>query len=282
MADWRDVQATHVHYSNDLWPFQGRGRCHKRPVRTAASGHKSLKLVIFDCDGTLVDSQHVICAAMQQAYEANSLSVPSRDHLLSIVGLSLPDAFRRLALHAANGADHPVDALVTCYKDAFAALRQSDDHLEPLYPGAREVIEALAARPDTFLGIATGKSQRGVRAVLGRHGLAERFSTIQTSDDAPSKPHPGMVLAAMRETGAAPEDTVVVGDTVFDLEMARAAGARAIGVAWGYHPASALRAAGAGAMIEAFAELVPVLDRLWGEGARGSTGHVERAHRRHG
>src|SRR5205085_6091227 len=76
MADWRDVQATHVHYSNDLWPFQGRGRCHKRPVRTAASGHKSLKLVIFDCDGTLVDSQHVICAAMQQAYEANSLSVP--------------------------------------------------------------------------------------------------------------------------------------------------------------------------------------------------------------
>jgi phosphoglycolate phosphatase len=224
----------------------------------------------------------MICAAMQQAYEANSLSVPSRDHLLSIVGLSLPDAFRRLALHGANGADHPVDALVTCYKDAFAALRRSDDHLEPLYPGAREVIEALAARPDTFLGIATGKSQRGVRAVLGRHGLAERFSTIQTSDDAPSKPHPGMVLAAMCEIGAAPEDTVVVGDTVFDLEMARAAGARAIGVAWGYHPASALRAAGADAMIEAFAELVPVLDRLWGEDASGSTRHVERAHRRHG
>jgi phosphoglycolate phosphatase len=241
-----------------------------------------LKLVIFDCDGTLVDSQHMICAAMQQAYEANSLSVPAREHLLSIVGLSLPDAFRRLALHAANGADHPVEALVTCYKDAFSALRQSPNHLEPLYPGAREVVDALAARPDTLLGIATGKSQRGVRAVLGRHGLAERFSTIQTSDDAPSKPHPGMVFAAMRETGATPDDTVVVGDTVFDLEMARAAGARAIGVTWGYHPASALRAAGADAMVEAFAELVPTLDRLWSEGAAERAGDTGRVHQRHG
>ena len=219
---------------------------------------------------------------MQQAYEANSLSVPAREHLLSIVGLSLPDAFRRLAVHAVNGADHPVEALVTCYKDAFSALRQSPDHLEPLYPGAREVIDALASRPDTLLGIATGKSQRGVRAVLGRHGLAERFATIQTSDDAPSKPHPGMVLAAMRETGSKPQDTVVVGDTVFDLEMARAAGVRAIGVTWGYHQPSALRAAGADAMIEAFTELLPTLDRLWGTGAVETVGSAARAHRLHG
>jgi phosphoglycolate phosphatase len=241
-----------------------------------------LKLVIFDCDGTLVDSQHMICAAMQQAYEANSLSVPAREHLLSIVGLSLPDAFRRLAVHAVNGADHPVEALVTCYKDAFAALRQSPDHLEPLYPGAREVIDALASRPDTLLGIATGKSQRGVRAVLGRHGLAERFATIQTSDDAPSKPHPGMVLAAMRETDSTPQDTVVVGDTVFDLEMARAAGARAIGVAWGYHPPAALREAGAHAMIEAFAELPPMLDRLWAMGSVERAGGLARDQQLHG
>jgi phosphoglycolate phosphatase len=238
-----------------------------------------LKLVIFDCDGTLVDSQHMICAAMRQAYEANNLSVPAREQLLAIVGLSLPDAFRRLAA-TTNDADHPVEALVTCYKNAFAELRSSVDHLEPLYPGARETLETLAVRPDTLLGIATGKSQRGVRAVLGRHGLAERFATIQTSDDAPSKPHPGMVLAAMRETGAAPRDTVVVGDTVFDLEMARAAGARAIGVSWGYHPPASLREAGADAMIEGFAELLPTLDRLWGGGERA--GGAARAHRLHG
>jgi len=249
-----------------------------------------LKLIVFDCDGTLVDSQHMICAAMRQAYEANNLSVPAREQLLSIVGLSLPDAFRRLAAAAGDDADHPVDSLVTCYKNAFAGLRSSVDHLEPLYPGARETLETLAGRPDTLLGIATGKSQRGVRAVLGRHGLADRFVTIQTSDDAPSKPHPGMVLAAMRETGVAADDTVVVGDTVFDLEMARAAGARAIGVGWGYHPAPALRAAGADAMIAAFADLLPTLDRLWADGAVADpragadapAGGVAGARRRHG
>jgi phosphoglycolate phosphatase len=223
-----------------------------------------LRLVIFDCDGTLVDSQRMICAAMQQAYEAHSLSVPAREQLLSIVGLSLPDAFRRLAaLQGGAGGDHPIDTLVTCYKSAFAGLRQSPEHLEPLYPGAQDVIDALAQRSDIRLGIATGKSQRGVRAVLDHHDLARHFVTIQTSDDAPSKPHPGMVLAALRETGIPAEDAVVVGDTVFDIEMARAAGVRAIGVAWGYHQPAALIDAGADAMVGHFRELVPTLDRMW-------------------
>jgi phosphoglycolate phosphatase len=222
-----------------------------------------LKLIIFDCDGTLVDSQRMICAAMQQAYAAQSLSMPPREQVLSIVGLSLPDAFRRLAELSGAGEPHPIDDLVTCYKAAFADLRQSVEHLEPLYPGAREALDALHARPDVVLGIATGKSQRGVRTVLGHHGLAERFATIQTSDDAPSKPHPGMVLAAMRETGIAPDDTVVIGDTVFDITMARAAGAGAIGVRWGYHPAQALADAGADAIVAEFAELGPALERMW-------------------
>ena len=222
-----------------------------------------MNLVIFDCDGTLVDSQGMICAAMQQAYGAHGLSVPPREQLLAIVGLSLPDAFRRLAQCEKNGADHPVNSLVEQYRIAFAALRQSEQHLEPLYPGARDAIDALTARCDIVLGIATGKSQRGVRAVLGRHGLSDRFVTIQTADDAPSKPHPGMVLAAMREAGVAAPDTVVVGDTVFDVEMARAAGARSIGVAWGYHPVPALVDAGADAIIADFSELAGALDRLW-------------------
>ena len=222
-----------------------------------------MNLVIFDCDGTLVDSQGMICAAMQQAYGAHGLSVPPREQLLAIVGLSLPDAFRRLAQCEKNGADHPVNSLVEQYRIAFAALRQSEQHLEPLYPGARDAIDALTARSDVALGIATGKSQRGVRAVLGRHGLGDRFVTIQTADDAPSKPHPGMVLAAMREAGVAARDTVMVGDTVFDVEMARTAGARSIGVAWGYHPVPALVDAGADAIVNDFSELAGALDRLW-------------------
>jgi phosphoglycolate phosphatase len=136
-------------------------------------------------------------------------------------------------------------------------------HLEPLYPGAAQAVSDLARRDDVVLGIATGKSQRGVRNVLARHGLLEHFITIMTADDAPSKPDPGMVLAAMREAGVAADDTVVVGDTVFDIAMARAAGAAAIGVTWGYHSGAALGEAGASALIEEFAALVPTLDKLW-------------------
>ena len=219
-----------------------------------------LKLVIFDCDGTLVDSQHMIVAAMTQAYGAHGLPVPDRETLLSIVGLSLIEAFTTLGQGAKQ---FPVASLAEHYKLAFHALRRSGQHMEPLYPGAADAIEMLARRGDVALGIATGKSQRGVRLVLGHHGLIERFVTIKTADDAPSKPDPGMVLDAMRDAGVAPENTVVVGDTVYDIAMARAAGASGIGVAWGYHPRAALVAAGAVAVIDEFAALDSALDKLW-------------------
>jgi len=222
-----------------------------------------LKLVIFDCDGTLVDSQQMICAAMQQAFEVNGLLVPARERLLGIVGLSLPVAFARLAEGSVDGLAYQIDSLVAAYRDAFSVLRASPDDLEPLYPGARAAVEALARRSDTVLGMATGKSQRGAHRVLDRHGLSACFSTIHTSDDAPSKPHPGMVLGAMAATGATPHDTVMVGDTTFDIEMAHAAGARAIGVTWGYHQPAALVQAGADAMIDHFDELEAAIDGIW-------------------
>ena len=97
--------------------------------------------------------------------------------------------------------------------------------MEPLYPGAADAIRALARRDDVVLGIATGKSQRGVRLVLGHHGLLDHFITIKTADDAPSKPDPGMVLACDARSGCRGSRHVVVGDTVYDIAMARAAGA---------------------------------------------------------
>jgi phosphoglycolate phosphatase len=220
---------------------------------------KSLKLVIFDCDGTIVDSQHMIVAAMTQAYGWHGIEVPPRETVLSIVGLSLPEAFATL------GKDHPgfpVATMVERYKAAFHVMRDGEKHLEPLYPGAADAIVSLARRDDVLLGIATGKSQRGVRAVLTLHGLLDHFATIKTAEDAPSKPNPGMVLDAMREAGVAPQDTIVVGDTVYDIAMAQAAGAAAVGVTWGYHTRDALVAAGA-PVIDDFATLEPTLERMW-------------------
>jgi phosphoglycolate phosphatase len=220
------------------------------------------KLVIFDCDGTLVDSQHMICAAMQQAYADHRIDCPPREKLLSIVGLSLAESFQRLS---DNADGFPVETMVERYKAAFFAMRATQTEMEPLFPGVREIIQYLSARADMVLGIATGKSQRGVRMVLGHHGLLQHFSTIKTADDAPSKPHPGMVLEAMREADASADDTIVIGDTTYDMEMARAAGAGAIGVSWGYHPVADLHAAGAHAVIETFSSLLPALDELWSD-----------------
>jgi phosphoglycolate phosphatase len=219
-----------------------------------------LKLVIFDCDGTLVDSQHMIVAAMTKAYGAHGISPPDREVMLSVVGLSLVEAFTKL------GEGHtafPAESLASHYRDAFHAMRGPGAPVEPLYPGAAEALAELARRDDVVLGIATGKSQRGARLVLGHHGLLDHFITIKTADDAPSKPDPGMVLEAMRETGVDAKHTIVVGDTVYDIAMARAAGAGGVGVTWGYHPAAALKEAGAIAVIDRFANLVPTLDQIW-------------------
>jgi phosphoglycolate phosphatase len=221
----------------------------------------SLQLVIFDCDGTLVDSQRNIVAAMTAAFAACGLPPPSRERILSVVGLSLPHAFVHLT---AETPEAPVDALADAYRAAFFAIRQAPGHREPLYPGAREALDALTER-GVLLGIATGKSQRGVAAVLRQHGLEGRFATIQTADDAPSKPHPAMVEQALAETGVEPRNAVLVGDTGFDMEMARAAGVLPLGVAWGYHRPEALRRTGAALVLERFDRLVPSLETLWNE-----------------
>lgn len=221
---------------------------------------KPLRLVIFDVDGTLVDSQNIICAAMHNAFTKSDVNCPPREKLLSIVGLSLPEAFMALG---EGKAGFPVETLIEHYKDAFFALRAENAHPELMYPGAREAILHLAAQDDIVLGLATGKSQRGAQAVLARHDLASHFSIIKTADDAPSKPHPGMILDAMREIGAAPQNTVMIGDSIYDMEMARAAGAHALGVSWGYHRPQALREAGAHAVIDRYDALVPALDPFW-------------------
>jgi phosphoglycolate phosphatase len=120
----------------------------------------------------------------------------------------------------------------------------------------------LKLAPHTILGVATGKGLTGVTRILGNHGIAGHFVTLQTPDHNPSKPHPGMLLRAMAETGAAPSSTVMVGDTTYDMELARSAGCHAIGVSWGYHDSQDLLAAGAGALIHDYSELDAAIARV--------------------
>lgn len=217
-----------------------------------------MRLILFDCDGTLVDSQNIIVSTMHAAFAMHGIAEPSRDAVLAIVGLSLEQAIATLL---GGQADRAVDVAAS-YREQFHSRRQGGV-LEPLYPGAREVVTALAGRDDTLLGIVTGKSRRGVDAVLGGHGLLDYFVTIQTADDAPSKPHPAMVLQALSATGADAAHTVVIGDTTYDMMMARSAGTGAVGVSWGYHAPQTLPEAGAEIVLTRFDDLPPWLERRW-------------------
>lgn len=211
----------------------------------------TLRLAIFDCDGTLVDSQHSIVAAMQGAFDAVALPCPPRADVLSIVGLSLPQAMARLLPEAEPGfhleiAEH--------YKQAFHDLRARGELSEPLYEGIAGLLDALDAE-GWLLAVATGKSDRGLRLVLEHHGLFGRFVSLQTADRHPSKPHPGMIEAALAQSGVEREYAVMIGDTSFDMMMARAAGVAALGVGWGYHLPDTLFAAGAQSVAMDSAEL---------------------------
>lgn len=214
-----------------------------------------MKLIVFDVDGTLVDSQHLICAAMGQGFAAAGLPAPAREAILSIVGLSLPLAVARLAPEAAPDAH---ERITDGYRAAFMAARQMAH--APLYDGAADCLDRLAGRDDWLLAIATGKSRRGLVALVEAHGLQGRFVSMQTADDHPSKPHPSMLERIMAETGIGPGDAVMIGDTAFDMEMARAAGMAGFGVGWGYHPVPALHAAGAALVAADFTGLTTAIE----------------------
>ncbi|GJD34166.1 HAD-IA family hydrolase [Methylobacterium aerolatum] len=215
-----------------------------------------MRLVVFDVDGTLVDSQHLIVAAQAVAFGEVGLPAPERHIALSVVGLSLPQAFRRLV-----GQDGPIDELSERYKQAYNRLRQDPENEEPLFPGMADLVERLHASEGVVLGIATGKSRRGVDRLLDHFGWTDWFVTTQTADDAPSKPDPAMLRRAMAEAGTAPDSTTMIGDTTFDIAMAVAAGVAPIGVSWGYHRPGALYGAGAVTVVDdvtALAALLPV------------------------
>jgi phosphoglycolate phosphatase len=206
----------------------------------------TVRLAVFDCDGTLSDGQAAVCAAMEEAFGSVGLAAPPRNDIRRAVGLSLPIAVRNLA----PGAEEALRGrMVEAYRRAFFDARTQGRVAEPLYEGIGELLADLHGS-GWKLGVATGKSDRGLAACLTMHGVFDMFVTLQTADRHPSKPHPSMLQLAMTEAAAEPAGTVMIGDTVYDIEMAVAAGCRALGVAWGYHAPGELLAAGAEAVAE--------------------------------
>ncbi len=216
------------------------------------------KLVVFDVDGTLVDSREILKHTADEAFTALGLTPPSYDELRQIVGLSL---YEGLAQLAPDLTAEQVAGLVAHYKVTFQALHQDPDFIEPLYAGAAELLERLKAE-GWRIAMATGKSRRGVNTIVAMHRWADLFDSTHCADDGPGKPHPAMLIEAMRKLDARPEDTVMIGDTAHDLRMAQAAGVRAVGVSWGFHTRAELEACRPDLIADTFAELAAELDRF--------------------
>jgi phosphoglycolate phosphatase len=209
-----------------------------------------VKLIIFDFDGTLVDSRKLITESNRVVFGQFGLSLPSEDESFSLVGMSLEAVLLQLA-----GPDAPVEKMVAAYREVLPLLRADAAYAEVPFDGANELLAILAERWDVRLGIATGHASHAIVPALERFGWQGYFCTVQTADKAPSKPHPGMILQALSEAGVKAEDAIMIGDTAFDIEMARAADVRGVAVSWGYHRPDRLRDAGAWRVVNGMNEL---------------------------
>ncbi|MES0371139.1 MAG: HAD-IA family hydrolase [Mariprofundaceae bacterium] len=203
-------------------------------------------LILFDCDGTLTDSHGAIVTAMQQAFESSNLTPPSDETVQRVIGLSLEGAVERLSPDASSS-----EKIIEDYREYYVA----GEAMISLYPGVIETLDELKER-GYWMAVVTGKSKPGLIRVLEQFNLRDYFYAIRTADCTHSKPHPAMAMECMEELGASKENTSLVGDALFDMEMANAASVRAYGVSFGVESAGALYAAGAYDVVDDFPALL--------------------------
>jgi phosphoglycolate phosphatase len=208
---------------------------------------KHFDLLIFDWDGTLMDSAGAISACIQTACADMNLPIPSHAEASHVIGLGLHEALAHLFPDLPE-AQHPV--LAEHYRRHFL----SQDHEIPLFEGARELIEELHA--DGFqLAVATGKARRGLARAFSHTGMERYFHASRTADETFSKPHPAMIEELLDELMIEPERALMIGDTTHDLDMARNAGVKSLAAGYGAHPAADLGEHGALKVCASFAEL---------------------------
>ena len=217
-----------------------------------------MKLVVFDVDGTLVDSRQILKQVSDTAFAGLGLPPPSYEALRQIVGLNLIEGLAQLA---PNAPPVTLEALSHDFKACFSDLHRQPGFTEPLYAGAAELLDRLKGE-GWRIAMATGKSRRGVNSIMAMHGWVDLFDSTHCGDESPGKPHPAMVLEAMAALDAPPGCTIMIGDTAHDIRMAKAAGVRAVGVTWGFHTRNELEAAQADVLCDTFEALGAELDRF--------------------
>jgi len=212
----------------------------------------SYRLIIFDWDGTLLDSTGHIVYSMRRAARDLDWRVPEADEVRRIIGLGLPEAIRSLF---PDSTEDDVQALRTNYARHFMDEEQDTSRF---FPGVPELLHHLHGS-GFLLGLATGKARPGLERVWRSHRVGHYFHASRCSDEAPSKPDPAMVLELLETLSVEPEQALMVGDTGFDLEMARAAGVDRVGVRYGAHPASVLERYDPLALVDHLEQLMPLL-----------------------
>jgi phosphoglycolate phosphatase len=224
---------------------------------------RSHELIIFDWDGTLMDSAAKIVHCFERAFADAGIAYPGAQAVRRIIGLGLKEAIVELLPGSPLSA---CDAVADRYREHFLAL---DSDAMVLFPGVRDGLKMLNAQ-GALLGIATGKSRRGLDRVLASTGLGDLFVATRCADEAFSKPHPRMLMDILDRTGMTPDRAVMIGDTTYDMLMAKAAGMSGIAVSYGVHSREELMQHGPIACCASFDEVLSWLPSQTGQSAQAA------------